>query len=257
MQACCSLTLCPENCIIPIDKVLVRLRVMEAERRGSLHLLRQDFLRGALQAANSNRRYAEELDDAPAAGDLLQVRGLAGGRSRPADQRSARTPRSMCPSPRWPSWVTSAARSPGTRCATTCPRGRSRARTRSTCRRPRATSARVRSAPMIRPSWEVDRSVRAVHRADDPAGGPRWSGRETASTAQLRRRLDELVRLPDVRPTSTRTGAVLSTGTCLVPPMPFTLSDGDVIGIGIDEVGRLVTPVVRGLDPMRWLASRS
>ena len=33
----------------PIDKVLVRLRVMEAERRGSLHLLRQDFLRGALQ----------------------------------------------------------------------------------------------------------------------------------------------------------------------------------------------------------------
>ncbi|WP_053780413.1 AraC family transcriptional regulator [Paenibacillus xylanivorans] len=33
----------------PIDKVLVRMRVMEAERRGSLHLLRQDFLRGALQ----------------------------------------------------------------------------------------------------------------------------------------------------------------------------------------------------------------
>ncbi|PZT53431.1 AraC family transcriptional regulator [Paenibacillus silvae] len=33
----------------PINNVLVRMRVMEAERRGSLHLLRQDFLRGALQ----------------------------------------------------------------------------------------------------------------------------------------------------------------------------------------------------------------
>ncbi|MFC9707461.1 AraC family transcriptional regulator [Paenibacillus sp. NPDC056933] len=33
----------------PIDKVIGRMRVMEAERRGSLHLLRQDFLRGALQ----------------------------------------------------------------------------------------------------------------------------------------------------------------------------------------------------------------
>ncbi|MCM3173112.1 helix-turn-helix domain-containing protein [Paenibacillus sp. MER 99-2] len=33
----------------PIDKVLVRMRVMEAERRGSLHILRQDYLRGALQ----------------------------------------------------------------------------------------------------------------------------------------------------------------------------------------------------------------
>lgn len=33
----------------PIDKVIVRMRVMEAERRGSLHILRQDFLRGALQ----------------------------------------------------------------------------------------------------------------------------------------------------------------------------------------------------------------
>ena len=43
-------------------------------------------------------------------------------------------------------------------------------------------------------------------------------------------------------------GAVLSTGTCLVPPAPFSLEAGDTVEIGIDEIGTLTTDVVRGLD---------
>jgi 2-dehydro-3-deoxy-D-arabinonate dehydratase len=46
-------------------------------------------------------------------------------------------------------------------------------------------------------------------------------------------------------------GAVLSTGTCLVPPAPFTLGDGDVVRIGVAELGVLENPVVRGLDAIR------
>jgi 2-dehydro-3-deoxy-D-arabinonate dehydratase len=40
---------------------------------------------------------------------------------------------------------------------------------------------------------------------------------------------------------------VLSTGTCLVPPMPFTLDEGHVVRISVSEVGTLENPVVRGL----------
>jgi 2-dehydro-3-deoxy-D-arabinonate dehydratase len=46
-------------------------------------------------------------------------------------------------------------------------------------------------------------------------------------------------------------GAVLSTGTCLVPPAPFTLEEGHTVRISVDQVGTLENPVVRGLAPMR------
>ena len=46
-------------------------------------------------------------------------------------------------------------------------------------------------------------------------------------------------------------GVVLSTGTCLVPPAPFSLADGDVVTVTVDQVGALTTSVVRGLDRMR------
>jgi 2-dehydro-3-deoxy-D-arabinonate dehydratase len=49
--------------------------------------------------------------------------------------------------------------------------------------------------------------------------------------------------LADVHPE----GVVLSTGTCLVPPMPFTLDEGHVVRISVSEVGTLENPVVRGL----------
>ena len=41
-------------------------------------------------------------------------------------------------------------------------------------------------------------------------------------------------------------GAVLSTGTSLVPDLPFTLEVGDEIAITIPPLGELINPVVRG-----------
>lgn len=67
-----------------------------------------------------------------------------------------------------------------------------------------------------------------------------WSGR--TSTAQLRRRVDELARyLFDCQPFPQ--GVVLSTGTSLVPDAPFTLADGDTVRISIDSVGQLLNAV--------------
>jgi 2-dehydro-3-deoxy-D-arabinonate dehydratase len=97
--------------------------------------------------------------------------------------------------------------------------------------------------PMIRPAWEVaDPYALRIELAITRGGAVAWSG--TASTAQLRRRYDELVSYlmrADVHPD----GAVLSTGTCLVPP--FTLQEGDTVTITVDEVGTLESPVVRGI----------
>jgi 2-dehydro-3-deoxy-D-arabinonate dehydratase len=102
--------------------------------------------------------------------------------------------------------------------------------------------------PMIRPSWEIgDPYALPIELTISRAGTAEWTG--TASTAQLRRRYDELVgylMFADAHPE----GAVLSTGTCLVPPMPFTLEEGHVVRISVGEVGTLQNPVVRGLAAM-------
>ncbi|MBB4935247.1 2-dehydro-3-deoxy-D-arabinonate dehydratase [Lipingzhangella halophila] len=49
-------------------------------------------------------------------------------------------------------------------------------------------------------------------------------------------------------------GAVLATGTGIVPGMDFTLMAGDTVEIEITEVGTLSNPVVRGVEPMSWLS---
>jgi len=101
------------------------------------------------------------------------------------------------------------------------------------------------AGPMIRPSWEIsDPYALSIELTISRAGTAEWTG--TASTAQLRRRYDELVgylMFADVHPE----GVVLSTGTCLVPPMPFTLDEGHVVRISVSEIGTLENPVVRGL----------
>jgi 2-dehydro-3-deoxy-D-arabinonate dehydratase len=106
----------------------------------------------------------------------------------------------------------------------------------------------------IRPAWEVPDPYDLQISLDISRDGERvWQG--TASTGQLHRRIEELVdylRRGQVFPD----GAVLSTGTCLVPPLPFTLRAGDLVDIGIAEVGRLRTPVVEGVAAMRWLVER-
>ena len=98
--------------------------------------------------------------------------------------------------------------------------------------------------PWIRPAWEVpdpyDLGIEMEIRRD---GRLVWSG--GASTALLHRRLDDLVGYlmrGDVHPD----GVILSTGTCLVPPAPFSLAAGDTVQITIAGVGTLANTVTRG-----------
>ncbi len=51
-------------------------------------------------------------------------------------------------------------------------------------------------------------------------------------------------------------GAVLSTGTGIVPDLGFTLEPGDEVTIAIDEIGSLANPVVRGKAAMAWQLER-
>jgi 2-dehydro-3-deoxy-D-arabinonate dehydratase len=108
---------------------------------------------------------------------------------------------------------------------------------------------------MIRPSWEVaDPYALAISMTISRDERVEWTG--TASTSQLRRRFDELVSYlfrADVHPD----GAVLSTGTCLVPPPPFTLAAGHTVSITVDEIGTLQNPVVRGLPGSHFHAGVS
>jgi 2-dehydro-3-deoxy-D-arabinonate dehydratase len=99
--------------------------------------------------------------------------------------------------------------------------------------------------PSLRPAHEIpDPYALEIALEIERDGETIWRGK--TSTAQLHRRLDELVaylfradRFPE--------GAVLSTGTCLVPDMPFSLRSGDVVAITIEEIGTLRNPVVSGL----------
>jgi 2-dehydro-3-deoxy-D-arabinonate dehydratase len=95
--------------------------------------------------------------------------------------------------------------------------------------------------PWIRPAWEIeDPYDLPIEMGIVRAGGRVWQGR--AGTDLLHRRLDDLVGYlmrGDVHPD----GVVLSTGTCLVPPAPFTLAPGDTVEIEIGGVGILSNTV--------------
>ena len=98
--------------------------------------------------------------------------------------------------------------------------------------------------PWIRPAWEIpDPYALTIELAISRAGAVVWEG--SASTSSLRRRIDELAGYL-FREDDFPEGAVLSTGTSLVPDLPFTLEAGDEIRIGISEIGELINPVVRG-----------
>ena len=51
-------------------------------------------------------------------------------------------------------------------------------------------------------------------------------------------------------------GAILSTGTGIVPDLDFTLQAGDSVTVEVDGIGTLTNPVVRGKQAMTWLAAR-
>jgi 2-dehydro-3-deoxy-D-arabinonate dehydratase len=98
--------------------------------------------------------------------------------------------------------------------------------------------------PGITPAWEVaDPYALGMRMRILRQGQPHWNG-ET-STHELKRRLDELVRYL-FREDTFPDGAILSTGTALVPDSPFTLEAGDTVEIEIDQLGTLRNPVVRG-----------
>ena len=64
----------------------------------------------------------------------------------------------------------------------------------------------------------------------------------TASTAQLKRKLPELVEWL-LRSNDIPTGTILSTGTGIIQPMDVGLEEGDVVTIECPEIGTLTNPV--------------
>lgn len=105
--------------------------------------------------------------------------------------------------------------------------------------------------PAIRPVWEVENPCRlGISMRIDRAGRVIWRGR--SNTSNLRRSLPDLAGylcreelFPD--------GVILSTGTSLVPELPFTLEPEDMVRIEIDELGVLQSRVVGGRQQMQWL----
>jgi 2-dehydro-3-deoxy-D-arabinonate dehydratase len=98
-------------------------------------------------------------------------------------------------------------------------------------------------APGIRPAWEVSADDLGIALHITRHGTVAWSGR--TSTSQLKRPLTALASclfaeqdFPD--------GAIISTGTGIVPGLDFTLQPGDTVTIDIDQVGTLVNQVVAG-----------
>jgi 2-dehydro-3-deoxy-D-arabinonate dehydratase len=105
----------------------------------------------------------------------------------------------------------------------------------------------------IRPAWELpdpaNLDVEMTVERDDTLA---WRG--STSTSQMRRSPAELAsflfhgeQFPD--------GVVLSTGTGIVPEMTFTLREGDVVTIRIQDVGVLTNTVVAGREHFGWLAA--
>lgn len=108
--------------------------------------------------------------------------------------------------------------------------------------------------PGITPAWTVpDPCDLAIELSIERDGAVVWKGE--ARTAQLHRDLDTLVEFL-FRADEFPHGVVLATGTSLVPELPFTLADGDVVAIELTGLGRLSNPVVVGKRAMRPLVDR-
>lgn len=100
------------------------------------------------------------------------------------------------------------------------------------------------AGPCIRPAWEVaDPYALTMSLTITRGGSVVWNG--TASTGGLRRRVPELASYL-FREDEFPAGVLLSTGTSLVPDLPFSLRPGDTVAISISSIGELTNPVVRG-----------
>jgi 2-dehydro-3-deoxy-D-arabinonate dehydratase len=110
--------------------------------------------------------------------------------------------------------------------------------------------------PWIVPAWEIpDPYGLTIELTISRDGAVAWAG--TATTSTLHRKIDELAAWL-FRENEFPAGVILSTGTSLVPELPFTLRAGDEVRITISGIdGALVNPVVQGkaaLQTARLLA---
>jgi 2-dehydro-3-deoxy-D-arabinonate dehydratase len=94
--------------------------------------------------------------------------------------------------------------------------------------------------PWIVPAWELDPYAVEI-RLRIRRGGSTAFEAET-STGRLHRRLDELAAWLG-RGNRFPSGALLLTGTGIVPPDDFTLTSGDEVTVAIDGIGELTNPV--------------
>ena len=99
--------------------------------------------------------------------------------------------------------------------------------------------------PWIVPAWELpDPYALTIELTISRDGGAAWEG--TATTSTLHRKIDELAAWL-FRENEFPAGVILSTGTSLVPELPFSLQAGDEVRITISGIGgALVNPVVQG-----------
>jgi 2-dehydro-3-deoxy-D-arabinonate dehydratase len=108
-------------------------------------------------------------------------------------------------------------------------------------------------APGIRPAWEVpDPTALDIEVRVTRDGATVFEGQ--TSTARMHRTLPDLVTYL-VRALEFPEGAVLATGTGIVPGLEFTLTDGDVVDVTVAQVGSLSNPVVAVDLPRRAAAA--
>jgi 2-dehydro-3-deoxy-D-arabinonate dehydratase len=98
--------------------------------------------------------------------------------------------------------------------------------------------------PWIVPAWEVpDPYALTIELTIVRDGSTAWEG--SGNTATLHRKIDDLAAYL-FRADEFPAGVILSTGTSVVPDLPFTLEAGDEVRIRISGIGELANPVVRG-----------
>ena len=95
--------------------------------------------------------------------------------------------------------------------------------------------------PVIVTPDEIEDPYALVLRCRVTRGGREVFAGE-ASTAQLKRRFDEIVAWL-LRSNEIRTGTVLSTGTGIIQPLDVGLEEGDVVVLSSPELGELRNPV--------------
>ena len=96
--------------------------------------------------------------------------------------------------------------------------------------------------PMIRPIWEiVDHDKLDIYAKIERGGSIVWQA-ET-SLKSLNRSFDDLIDYL-FRCQHFPVGAILSTGTGIVPPLDISLLAGDLVTITVDQIGTLVNKVV-------------